>query len=915
MAGNSEKIDEIIDPKALAQIDQLKAGLVELDRQFSDTLRGAIALNNATGNARNFSQYTQSATAAARETAKLQAEQVKLQQQILRLEAEQARLTTANNRAAQSTLSLTEAQRRAAEAAARVTANTQRQSGAYQQLQQVYNAVTLAARNAGVQFGTNSYQFRELSQQANGLRGRLDAIDQPLGNFQRNVGNYANAITGAFSKAFNGIRNLANILPGLGLSGAFLLIFDGLKLLVEQLGFFDSAVTSTELRINSFKEALKEGGAYNIAVKNVSELRENIKLAKEGFIDKDAVLKQYNETIGKTTGEVDNLNAAEAALNKNASAYIRVAFLKAVANSALEASAKKATEAQLASVQDAFEGAGFGDKAKAVLSGLTGSLTGSFDATAIAGKAIELKNKRVASAQDESNKLLKIFTDFQKQAAELAAKSGFNFFDTKVKDGTKNRIEEQLQAEKLAQDTVLNDEESFIQARLDAIIRYNNVSAMLIEQGVRLGVFTAQEGKNKILAIDNESFKNRQKIQKEGLKELADLEKEYNTQIKAARVAEAKNQDEIIKNSQSVFLQQQSQRLLALDKQRSEDIESASQLYLSGVRSKKQFEQDKADIESTYQQEALQVQLDNIQQLINLQKEFGLDTSNEEEKLARLKIKLSEEVTKKRLANNELEKESEKQKNALIKQLSEEAAQIVFTLIDAGFTNRKNAIEDEKTKLDDQTKSQIDAENRSLDSASQKADKIAVINAKAAAQKQVLDNQQKKIDQEKAKFDKAQAIARIIENTAIAVTSVLPNFILAALVGAIGAAQIANVLATPIPKYEKGTKSAKGGLSIWGEKGMELAIEPSGKMYTSPNSATLANIPAGTEIIPHMQLMGMLKAQNLRVKDAEQIGWKEVVQAIKGKKNEVNVSPRINGWVRENAKQQRWNEYRNNHFN
>lgn len=90
------------------------------------------------------------------------------------------------------------------------------------------------------------------------------------------------------------------------------------------------------------------------------------------------------------------------------------------------------------------------------------------------------------------------------------------------------------------------------------------------------------------------------------------------------------------------------------------------------------------------------------------------------------------------------------------------------------------------------------------------------------------------INKEKRKqalLDRINAVFEITINTAIAATKALatppaPNVVLAALAGALGAAQLATALAAPIPAYAKGTKKAKGGMSLVGEQGAEVMYVP-----------------------------------------------------------------------------------------
>jgi TP901 family phage tail tape measure protein len=62
-----------------------------------------------------------------------------------------------------------------------------------------------------------------------------------------------------------------------------------------------------------------------------------------------------------------------------------------------------------------------------------------------------------------------------------------------------------------------------------------------------------------------------------------------------------------------------------------------------------------------------------------------------------------------------------------------------------------------------------------------------------------LDKRRAQMEYNQAKRDRALAIASAITNTAVAVTKALPNLFLAALVGSMGALQLATILKTPLP--------------------------------------------------------------------------------------------------------------------
>lgn len=108
----------------------------------------------------------------------------------------------------------------------------------------------------------------------------------------------------------------------------------------------------------------------------------------------------------------------------------------------------------------------------------------------------------------------------------------------------------------------------------------------------------------------------------------------------------------------------------------------------------------------------------------------------------------------------------------------------------------------------------------------------AITEKEAIARNKRIDAEEKKIKREAAQRDKTIAIFNAIINTAQAVTRALATGgpILAAIVGAIGAGQIATIAARPIPKFKTGKKNRYEGPGIIAETGPEI-FERDGKQY------------------------------------------------------------------------------------
>lgn len=123
---------------------------------------------------------------------------------------------------------------------------------------------------------------------------------------------------------------------------------------------------------------------------------------------------------------------------------------------------------------------------------------------------------------------------------------------------------------------------------------------------------------------------------------------------------------------------------------------------------------------------------------------------------------------------------------------------------------------------------------------------------KTKQKEQQIARQKAQLEEKQARWDKANSIVQATIATALAVAKVMPNFILAAVVAAMGAAQIAIISAQQVPKYAKGTKDHPGGLAIVGDGGRPEGIVTERGVYVSPGKPTLVNLPRHARVIPDL---------------------------------------------------------------
>lgn len=129
---------------------------------------------------------------------------------------------------------------------------------------------------------------------------------------------------------------------------------------------------------------------------------------------------------------------------------------------------------------------------------------------------------------------------------------------------------------------------------------------------------------------------------------------------------------------------------------------------------------------------------------------------------------------------------------------------------------------------------------------------------KTAAKNAELEKKKAALQEKQAKWNKANSIIQTTIATSLAImkayseTGPILGNIFAAIIAAMGAAQIAVIAAQPIPKYAKGTKDHPGGLAIVGDGGKKEGIITDNGLFVTPDKPTLVNLPAHAQVIPDL---------------------------------------------------------------
>lgn len=130
--------------------------------------------------------------------------------------------------------------------------------------------------------------------------------------------------------------------------------------------------------------------------------------------------------------------------------------------------------------------------------------------------------------------------------------------------------------------------------------------------------------------------------------------------------------------------------------------------------------------------------------------------------------------------------------------------------------------------------------------------------AQTAKKNEELEKKKQQLKHKQAVWDKANGVAQAGIATALAIMNALQmqpfpvGIAMAAIAGAMGAVQIATILATPIPKYAKGTDRHKGGPAIVGDGGVPELVIFGGQSWITPDTPTIVDLPAGAIVKPNI---------------------------------------------------------------
>lgn len=334
-----------------------------------------------------------------------------------------------------------------------------------------------------------------------------------------------------------------------------------------------------------------------------------------------------------------------------------------------------------------------------------------------------------------------------------------------------------------------------------------------------------------------------------------------------------------------------------------EELDALSAKYTKGLIQREDYEREKAKITQKYAIEQARAAIELAKQQLNTPGLSPDDKLKLERKIAEAEIALAKEVRDAEInAYEDTVKAHQKKMNKI-----SEGIQMASEILN-GFSELGSAIFDRKIS---EIEKEQEANEKSGEEEIERIEKLAekgaitteeaeerkrVAEKKTAAKNKELEKQKADLQTRQAKFDKANNIMQTIMNTAAGIMKTIAEVGLPAAIpfiattSALGAIQLATIIAQPIPKYAKGTDNHPGGLAIVGDGGKHEAVVTDRGAYMTPNVPTLIDLPRRAKVIPDVDIerrsdflppfdrLALYRSMNLRsdigalMKDAERMG-------------------------------------------
>lgn len=307
----------------------------------------------------------------------------------------------------------------------------------------------------------------------------------------------------------------------------------------------------------------------------------------------------------------------------------------------------------------------------------------------------------------------------------------------------------------------------------------------------------------------------------------------------------------------------------ALKSRMAEELKLAAGNSAKQAEIKERYEAAEAEITERYAQQSARAAVAMLEEILNTENLSAEERAKYEADLARAKADLETAMADAAIAQiervNDADAKASEKRRANAQQWLQVAADSLNTISELVATVYDAKI----TKIEEEQEANTASGEAEQERISELVEKKVITEEEGEARKRAaeaatakkneeLEKKKQQLKHKQAVWDKANAVAQAGIATALAIMNALQmqpfpvSIAMAAIAGAMGAVQIATILATPIPKYAKGTDRHKGGPAIVGDGGVPELVIFGGKSWITPDKPTLVDMPAGAMVVPNI---------------------------------------------------------------
>ena len=344
------------------------------------------------------------------------------------------------------------------------------------------------------------------------------------------------------------------------------------------------------------------------------------------------------------------------------------------------------------------------------------------------------------------------------------------------------------------------------------------------------------------------------------------IEAKYNSEIKKIWTERAKIWDELksddMQDSINNMQMSLSFNLESISRKETEAQNALSDLYLSGEINQEEYERRKLQTTRDYATQRFNAELEGLNEILNMEGLTQEQKAKIDEEYGKAEREYQQWLLEQENADYDKAMKEKEEMDRLYAQKKRELLQGVFdfavALLERDLENQLNKLEDESEanqEWADEEAERIDRLEESGAISKEQADaRKAAIDDQAQARETQIEEKRKELQRKQAQYQKAESLMSIAFSTAKAIMAAWTNpWAAPALIPTIiaaGAAQMAAVVATPIPEYAEGTDDHPGGLAVVGDGGRSEMVISGGKIYKTPAVDTLVDLPRHAVVLP-----------------------------------------------------------------